>query len=156
LGRSRKPGQSMTVTVEYTATPRRGLYFNQPDEGYPDRPMQIWTQGQAEDSAYYFPCFDFPGEKCTSEMVVTVPATWTTVSNGYLDSVTEDRRRKTKTFRWKQDIPHPAYLITLCAGEFDEVTTEGGGVPVQYYGQPGSAADLERAFGRTPQMIEFF
>lgn len=156
LGRARKPGQSTTVTVAYTATPRRGLYFNAPDEGYPDRPVQIWTQGQAEDSAYYFPCFDFPGEKCTSEMLITVPASWTAVSNGYLDSTTEDRRRKTKTFHWKQDIPHPAYLITLCAGEFDEVATEGGGVPVQYYGQPGSAEDLERAFGRTPEMVAFF
>jgi len=156
LGRARKPGQSTTVTVAYTATPRRGLYFNAPDEGYPDRPAQIWTQGQAEDSAHYFPCFDFPGEKCTSEMIVTVPASWTAVSNGYLDSVVEDKRRKARVFHWKQGIPHPAYLITLCAGEFDEVTTEGGGVPVQYYGQPGSAGDLERAFGRTPEMVAFF
>ena len=156
LGRARRPGQSTTVTVTYTATPRRGLYFNQPDPGYPNRPTQIWTQGQAEDSAYYFPCFDFPGEKCTSEMLVTVPATWTAVSNGYLHRVDEDRRRKTRTFHWKQDLPHPAYLITLCAAEFDEVHAQAGGVPIQYYGPPGSAADLERAFGRTPQMVDFF
>jgi len=156
LGRARKPGQSTTVTVAYTATPRRGLYFNAPDEGYPNRPEQIWTQGQAEDSAHYFPCFDFPGEKCTSEMIVTVPATWTAVSNGYLDSVKEDKRRKAKVFHWKQDLPHPAYLITLCAGEFDEVSEDAGGVPVQYYGQPGSSEDLVRAFGRTPDMVTFF
>ncbi len=156
LGRSRKPGQSTTVAVAYTATPRRGLYFNAPDDGYPGRPTQIWTQGQAEDSAHYFPCFDFPGEKCTSEMIVTVPASWTAVSNGSLDSVREDKRRKARVFHWKQDVPHPAYLITLCAGEFDEVTTEGGGVPVQYYGPPGTSGDLERAFGRTPEMVAFF
>jgi aminopeptidase N len=156
LERARRPGQSTTVVVTYSATPRRGLYFNLPDEGYPDRPTQIWTQGQAEDSAYYFPCFDFPGEKCTSEMLVTVPASWTTVSNGYLAGTTEDRRRRTKTDHWKQDIPHPAYLITLCAGEFDEVATAARDVPVQYYGAPGSADDLERAFGRTPEMVTFF
>ncbi len=156
LGRQRKPGQSTTVSVAYTATPRRGLYFNLPDEGYPDRPTQIWTQGQAEDSAHYFPCFDFPGEKCTSEMIVTVPSSWTAVSNGYLDSVTEDRRRKARVFHWKQDLPHPAYLVTLCAGEFDEVAADASGVPVRYYGQPGSAGDLVRAFGRTPEMVDFF
>ncbi len=157
LGRSRRQGQSTTVVVTYSATPRRGLYFNQPDKGYPDRPVQIWTQGQAEDSAHYFPCFDFPGEKFTSEMLVTVPNTWTAISNGSLQSVDEDRRRKTKTFHWKQERPHPAYLITLCAGEFDEVsTTTSNGVPVQYYGQPGSSEDLKRAFGRTPEMIEYF
>ncbi|MEX2375227.1 MAG: M1 family metallopeptidase, partial [Dehalococcoidia bacterium] len=156
LGRARRPGQSTTITVTYTAQPRRGLYFNLPDEGYPNRPTQIWTQGQAEDSAHYFPCFDFPGEKYTSEMLVTVPSTWTTVSNGYLAGTTEDRRRRTKTDHWKQEIPHPAYLITLCAGEFEEVTDEADGVPIQYYGVPGSADDLKRAFGRTPEMVRFF
>ncbi|MEX2032091.1 MAG: hypothetical protein WEA81_04430, partial [Dehalococcoidia bacterium] len=156
LGRARREGQPTTVVVTYGATPRRGLYFNQPDAGYPDRPVQIWTQGQAEDSAHYFPCFDFPGEKFTSEMLITVPASWTAISNGRLDSVSEDRRRKTKTFYWKQELPHPAYLITLCAAEFDEVTASANGVPVQYYGQPGSSDDLKRAFGRTPQMVNFF
>jgi aminopeptidase N len=156
LGRARREGQSTTVVVTYSATPRRGLYFNQPDAGYPDRPNQIWTQGQAEDSAHYFPCFDFPGEKFTSEMLATVPASWTAVSNGRLDSVSEDKRRKTKTFHWKQELPHPAYLITLCAAEFDEVTAKAGDVPVQYYGQPGSSEDLKRAFGRTPAMVNFF
>ncbi len=156
LGRARREGQSTTVVVTYSATPRRGLYFNQPDAGYPDRPVQIWTQGQAEDSAHYFPCFDFPGEKFTSEVIVTVPSTWSAVSNGSLASVDEDRRRKTRTFHWRQERPHPAYLITLCAAEFDEVTATAGNVPVQYYGQPGSSDDLVRAFGRTPQMIEFF
>ncbi|MEX2372435.1 MAG: M1 family metallopeptidase, partial [Dehalococcoidia bacterium] len=156
LGRTRTEGQSTTVVVTYSATPRRGLYFNAPDEGYPDRPVQIWTQGQAEDSAHYFPCFDFPGEKFTSEMLVTVPAAWTAVSNGSLDSVQEDRRRKTRTFHWKQTLPHPAYLITLCAAEFDVVQEQADGVPVTYYGQPGSSEDLVRAFGRTPKMVEFF
>ncbi|MCK9486418.1 MAG: HEAT repeat domain-containing protein [Dehalococcoidia bacterium] len=156
LGRSRRQGQSTTVVVTYTATPRRGLYFNQPEQAYPDRPVQVWTQGQAEDSAHYFPCFDFPGEKFTTEMLITVPNTWTAISNGRLDAVAEDRRRRTKTFHWKQERPHPAYLVTLVAGEFDEVTADAGGVPVQYYGQPGSSDDLQRAFGRTPKMIEYF
>ncbi len=156
LGRARPSSRPITTVVTYRATPRRGLYFNLPDEGYPDRPTQIWTQGQAEDAACYFPCFDFPGEKFTSEMVVTVPEAWTAISNGRLDNVTADRRRKTRTFHWKQEAPHPAYLVTLCAAEFDEVTTRSGETPVQYYGPPGSSDDLVRAFGRTPEMIAFF
>ena len=156
LGRARRASQSVTVVVSYSATPRRGLYFNQPDEGYPGRPEQIWTQGQAEDSACYFPCLDFPGEKFTSEAHLTVPAAWFALSNGRLDSVSEDRRRKTKTFHWQQERPHPAYLITVAAGEFDEVRAKAGDVPVQYYGAPGSAPALRRAFGRTPEMINFF
>ena len=156
LGRARPSTRSITTVVTYSATPRRGLYFNQPDAGYPKRPMQVWTQGQAQDSACYFPCFDFPGEKFTTEMLATVPASWFALSNGRLIEVTENRRRKTKTYHWAQEIRHPAYLVTLAAGEFDEVTHRAGSVPVQYYGATGTAADLERAFGRTPEMIRFF
>ena len=156
LGRARPSTRSITTVVTYTATPRRGLYFNRPDAGYPKRPVQVWTQGQAEDSACYFPCFDFPGEKFTTEMLATVPAAWFALSNGRLVEVTEDRRRRTKTYHWAQETPHPAYLVTLAAGEFDEVVHAAGDVPVQYYGAKGSAADLGRAFGRTPEMIRFF
>lgn len=161
LGRARPSTRSITTVVTYTATPRRGLYFNAPDEGYPNRPVQVWTQGQAEDSACYFPCFDFPGEKFTTEKLATVPASWFALSNGRLVEVTENKRRKTKTYHWAQEIPHPAYLVTLAAGEFDEVVTHaqipgGGDVPVQYYGATGTSADLERAFGRTPEMVRFF
>ena len=156
LGSARRASQPITIVVLYSATPRRGLYFNQPDEGYPTRPEQVWTQGQAEDSACYFPCLDFPGEKFTSEAHLTVPAAWFALSNGRLDSVSEDRRRKTKTYHWLQERPHPAYLITVAAGEFDEVRAKAGDVPVQYYGAPGSAPALRRAFGRTPEMVTFF
>ena len=160
LGRARPSTRSITTIVTYGATPRRGLYFNQPDAGYPKRPAQVWTQGQAEDSACYSPCFDFPGEKFTTEMLATVPASWFALSNGRLVEVTENRRRRTKTYHWAQEIRHPAYLVTLAAGEFDEVkhtaALGSGSVPVQYYGATGTAADLERAFGRTPEMIRFF
>jgi len=163
LGRPRSSRRRITTVVRYSARPRRGLYFNAPEAGYPDRPRQIWTQGQAEDSAYYFPCFDYPGEKATSELTVTVPAGWFALSNGRLVSRRENGRRRTATYHWRQERPHPAYLVTLVAGELAVVEEsaagagEGGAdVPVQYYGPPGSRPALRRAFGRTPEMMRFF
>ena len=38
LGGARKAGEEITVRIEYGTTPRKGLYFNMPDDGYPDRP----------------------------------------------------------------------------------------------------------------------
>ena len=156
LGRARSSRRSITTVVRYSCRPRRGLYFNRPDAGYPGRPTQIWTQGQAEDSAHYFPCFDYPGEKASCELTATVPAGWFALSNGRLAEVTEDRRRRRKSYHWVQDGPLPAYLVTLVAGEFDVVEDEADGVPVQYYGPKGSGDDLRRAFGRTPEMVRFF
>src|SRR6185436_20671428 len=45
---------------------------------------QVWSQGQPEDSKYWFPCHDAPHQKATSEIRATVPAGFTVVSNGRL------------------------------------------------------------------------
>ncbi|MFA7296886.1 MAG: M1 family aminopeptidase [Dehalococcoidia bacterium] len=155
LGRARPSTQSVTVVVTYSCTPRRGLYFNRPEEAYPGRPLQIWTQGQAEDSPHYFPCLDIPGEKSTFEVIATVPDGWFTLSNGRLVD-TKRAGRRGVTYHWRQDVPHSAYLVTLAAGEFEVVEDDADGVPVQYYGAPGTADDLVRTFGRTPEMVRFF
>ena len=154
LGRARSSRRSITTVVRYSTRPRRGVYFNQPDGDYPDLPAQIWTQGQPEDAPYWFPCFDYPGEKATSELIAEVPLGWFALSNGRLESATDDRRRRRSTYHWAQDVPHPAYLVSLAAAEFDTVEDSADGVPVQYYGPKGSADDLRRAFGRTPDMVQ--
>src|SRR5689334_14435568 len=58
-------GAELTLAIDYQGAPRRGLYFVGPDEGYPQKPTQAWTQGQDEDSRYWFPCVDTPSEKAT-------------------------------------------------------------------------------------------
>ena len=156
LGRPRSSRRSITTAVRYSTTPRRGVYFNAPDAGYPDRPSQIWTQSQPDDAPYWFPCFNYPGEKATSELIAEVPQGWFALSNGRLESVQHDGRRRRSTYHWVQNVPHPMYLVALTAAEFDVVEDDADGVPVQYYGPKGSAADLRRAFGRTPEMIRFF
>ena len=154
LGAGRKAGRRLTTSVSYTASPRRGLYFVGPDDAYPDKPLQVWSQGQDEDSRHWFPCVDFPNEMATSEVIVTVPKPLTAVSNGELLRTTERRGRR--TFHWRQDQPHVAYLLSVAAGEFTEIRQRAGGVPVRYYIAKGRGADGRRALGRTPDMIRFF
>ncbi len=154
LGRGRKAGERITTIVRYSAIPRRGLYFVGPDEGYPDKPLQVWSQGQDEDSRHWFPCVDFPNEMATSEMVVTVPKPMIAVSNGRLTGVTERGRRR--TYRWRQDQPHVAYLLSVAAGDFAESHERVGGVRFEYYVPKGREADGKRALGRTPRMMRLF
>jgi aminopeptidase N len=154
LGRGRKAGERITASVRYAASPRRGLYFIAPDDGYPDKPVQVWSQGQDEDSRHWYPCFDFPNEMATSEVIVTVPKPYTAVSNGRLVRVTERGRRR--TFRWRQDQPHVAYLLSVAVGDFAVITERVGRLPLQYYVPKGREADGRRALGRTPRMVRFF
>ena len=37
------------------------------------RRVEVWSQGQDEDSRFWFPCFDYPNEKQTTEVIATVP-----------------------------------------------------------------------------------
>src|SRR5678816_4328832 len=75
-------GAELVIAVSYRGAPRRGLYFIAPDEAYPHKRQQVWSQGQDEDSRYWFPCFDAPNEKATSELTDTAPAQLSAATNG--------------------------------------------------------------------------
>ncbi len=154
LGSPRQAGEELTVAIDYAASPRRGLYFVGPDEGYPEKPVQVWSQGQDEDSRHWFPCFDYPNELATSEVIVTVPQPLTAVSNGELIGVGERDGRR--TFHWRQSVPHVAYLLSVAAADFAELRDEADGVPLTYYVPKGREEDGRRALDRTPEMIRFF
>ncbi len=148
-------GEKFTVEIRYDGKPKKGLYFILPDKNYPNRPKQIWTQGEAEDTRYYIPTYDYPNDRLTTEMIVTVPAEWVTVSNGKLVSVS-DAGKGQKTWHWLESLPSSTYLITLVAGEFDEVKEWWRDKPVTYYAPHGRGDRLHVNYGRTPAMIELF
>jgi aminopeptidase N len=155
-------GEHGKISIKYRVTePRAGLYFIQPDKDYPNRPWQLWTQGQDQDNRYWIPCHDAPNEKAATEMLVTVDEKFTAISNGKLVTVSHDAAKKTKTFHWKQAIPHASYLITLCVGEFVEIretwkNSRGDEVPVLYYAIPGREPETKFSFSKTPKMLDFF
>ena len=147
------------VQVTYRATPRRGLYFLEPDEHYPARPRQVWSQCQEEDARHWFPCHDSPHLKMTTEIVAHVPSGWYALSNGALVESSKPKDGD-HTFHWKMSEPHPSYLVTLAAGEFAELTdiAKAGEreIPVSYLVPRGREDDARRTFARTPEMIAHF
>ncbi|MGK2964503.1 MAG: M1 family aminopeptidase [Tepidiformaceae bacterium] len=155
IGGARKRGVEFRIAIAYRATPRLGLYFTGPDEGYPDKPVQVWSQGQDEDSRYWFPCFDYTGEKQSSEVIVAVPGHWYALSNGRL---LQDKKNRdgTRTFHWFQERPHSNYLITLAAGELDRIDASTPKLTIDYFVEPAARSSGELTFKNTPRMIELF
>jgi aminopeptidase N len=153
------PREQARVSVSYRATPRRGLYFIEPDEHHPNKPRQVWSQCQEEDARHWFPCHDSPHVKMTTAVVAHVPHGWYALSNGILVS-SERAPDGDFTFAWRMEEPHSSYLVTLVAGEFAElsatVSVAGRDVPVTYLVPKGREADGWRTFGRTPDMIAHF
>jgi len=142
------------VTVQYRVQPQRGLYFIGPDEGYPDRPRQAWTQGQDEDSRYWFPCLDTPAQRATTEVIATFPSEMTALSNGML--VSNESKGSRRTMHYQLNFPHPPYLVTLAVGDFEEATATAGETPLRYWFPKGRKDDALRCVGRTPEMVAHF
>ena len=155
LPRPAGPGDELEVAVAYSARPAMGLYFVGPDEGYPDKPRQIWSQGESEFNRHWFPSWDYPNDRATTELAATVRQPFEVVSNGRLLGVDElpDGRR---TFRWSTERPHVTYLVSVVVGDLVEIEEAAGGVPVEYWVPAGREAEARRSFGRTPAMLEFF
>src|SRR3984957_11047512 len=149
------PGEKFDIEIKYEGKPSKGLYFILPDKGYPGRPKQIWSQGESEDTRYYLPTYDYPNDRLTTETILTVPESWTTVANGKLMSVS-DAGGAMKTWTWRESVPSSTYLITVVAGEFDEVKQAWHGLPVTYYAPKGRGDRLAANYERTPAMIELF
>src|ERR1051325_4399493 len=150
-----KSGDKFDVAIRYEGKPTKGMYFILPDKDYPDRPKQIWTQGESEDTRYYLPTYDYPNDRLTTETILTVPASWITVSNAKLINVS-DAVKGLKTWTWRESVPSSTYLITVVAGEFDETKDSWRGVPVTYYAPKGRGDRLPVNYGRTPAMIDLF
>src|ERR1700736_4286045 len=145
---SGKVGDKFEIDIRYEGKPTKGLYFILPDKDYPKRPTQIWSQGESEDTRYYLPTYDYPNDRLTTETVLTVPASWLTVSNGKLVSVS-NAPGGMKVWTWKESVPSSTYLFTVVAGEFEEVKDSWRGIPVTYYAPKGRGDRLPINYGTT-------
>ncbi len=151
------PGEKASFVVTYRVDhPRHGVFFIRSTEQR-RRVAHVWTQCQDTYARYWFPCFDYPHEKQTTSATIVVRKGEFALSNGAL--VERKDEGDATIFRYRQDVPHSTYLVTIVAGPFVEIAQGTAGarkVPVFAYVLPGREADGQRAFGNTPRMIEFF
>ncbi|MCS7312300.1 MAG: M1 family aminopeptidase, partial [Acidobacteria bacterium] len=149
-------GQTDEVTLEYQGRPSKGLYFVGPDV-HPGWPVQVWSQGEAEDNHFWFPTHDFPNERFTTEAYWTVPKPFMVIANGALVDVRDSPDGQWRTYHWKESVPHVAYLVSVVVGEFRKVEDRFGDIPVEYYVPlTFTEVDARRSFGKTPAMMAFF
>jgi aminopeptidase N len=154
LPRPASYGEEFSFTVRFShSNPKTGLKFI---EGTTDFPPQVNTYSWPEDARRWFPCFDSPNDKASSEVTATVRAGWKVLSNGKLVDVVEDKAAGTTTWHWLQAEPHPTYCIMLAAGPFEVIEDSLGTIPVNYWVYKKDVADAPRSFRKTPRMIEFF
>jgi aminopeptidase N len=157
LGKPRAVTDTLVVAVLYSTTaPPKGLYFSGPDESDPEKPYQVYSQGEMDENHYWFPCYDFPNDRATSEMIATVATPFTATSNGRLVGVQKDASGAKTTWHWKEELPHVSYLVSLTVGEYSLVEDSWRGKPILNYVYKSNAKDAPRSFEKTPAMMDFF
>lgn len=156
LRTTHKAGEAFELRITYDAKPRKGIFFIGPDKANPKRPRVTWTQGEDMDNRYWFPSYDYPNQRFTSEVLATVDEKYEVLSNGRLVGVSADKRRKTKTYHWSLDQPHSNYLIALAVGEFESKEWDADGVPVLAHVPKGLGSFLDRTFQNVPDMVRYF
>ena len=163
-----KSNENYTVFIDYTSKPEeleaggssaitkdKGLYFINADRSNPEKPQQLWTQGETESNSAWFPTIEDPKLKMTQEIYLTVDTAFTTVSNGLLLTSVKNNDG-TKTDYWKQSLPAAPYLTMIAVSNFSVVKEKWRNIEVSYYLDSAYAKYAKMIFGRTPAMMDCF
>ena len=158
LTKSFTPNDLVSVRFKYsTKNPAKGIYFVDKEvvEGKEIHSSQVWTQGEAEEARYWFLSYYFPDDKATTEQFITIPKDEVAISNGELLETTENQDN-TRTFHYKMPVVHSVYLTSFVVGKYVKIEGKYKNIPLGYYVYPGKENIVEKAFGKTPDMMRVY
>ncbi|MGE3467832.1 MAG: M1 family metallopeptidase [Pyrinomonadaceae bacterium] len=152
LDRSYGPEDTISIRFKYTAKPAKGIYFVDASDRHS---AQIWTQGEPDEARHWFPSFDFPSDKATTEQFITAQKGETVIGNGELVSKT-DSANGNETWHFKMAVPHSTYLVSFIIGKYVRVGEKYGDLPLGYYVYPGLEKTARNGYSRTTDMLSTF
>jgi aminopeptidase N len=147
--------ETASVNVKYDAEPKKGLYFRTRELGYAAEDEHVWTQGETHEARHWYPSFDYPNERFTSEVISHVPKAMTVLSNG-TELLSEVDASGMRTSHWKQSKPHVNYLIALVAGPMKKVSGMYKEIPLGLYTQPSDIGEAQNTWSDLEEMMDFF
>ena len=154
LSKSYNNMDTIKLCVKYTLNkPVLGLRFI--DETATN-PKMVSSDCWPDKARQWIPCYDYPNDKVTTEMIVTVDRKYKVLSNGRLISVQENGPQGKVTYHWNQDLPHSTYLINLSIADYAVIQDSLGSLPVNYWVYKGLEANAKTTFRKTPYMISFY
>jgi aminopeptidase N len=152
LGQTYTQGESLSVTVYYhDYSDHIGFYYYT---------GLVYTMSEPQDARYWFPCFDEPWDKATSDIKVIVPEGYEVGSNGLLESHEFDPSNDTEIYHWVNNEPISTYLMNIVVADYAVWTDYGYSgddtIPIynMVYHQDSANAVID--FETTPDMIEIF
>jgi aminopeptidase N len=145
-------GDTLTVRVVYNGAPvEQGLRFH---------PTVVFNLSEPDMARNWFPCYDEPWDKATSEMICTVPDHLFCASNGLLVSET-DNLDGTKTYHWNTGYAHSTYLTSVAISDYVSFShwyhySPADSMEMPYYVYPDKLTAALVSFANAPGMMVFF
>ncbi len=144
-----------SITFQYEANPRRGLYFIGWNDSTGMSRKQIWSQGQGIDNRHWFPCYDAQNDKLITETIITFDSRYSVLSNG---SRIGARRNAdgTTTWHYRMSHPHSVYLVMIGIGAYGiEERVSRSGVPLHLWYYPEFPDRIEPTYRYSAEAVDF-
>lgn len=158
LDKTYSKDELVTIRLRYTASPKKGVYFvaSQKDSrGNEIHSSQIWTQGEPDEARHWFPSYDFPSDKATTEQFITAEKDETVVGNGELLEKIQNSDGS-ETWHYKMPVPLPVYLVSFVIGKYVKLEDKYRNIPLGYYIYPGREQTARNAYSETAAMMKYF
>jgi aminopeptidase N len=155
-------GAITTVEVSYSGFPltaaHPGLFFTTVG----GNPL-IYSLSEPWSARTWWPCKDYPDDKATFDIRLSVPEGLTAASNGsYLGSETESRWGEPyRSYHWQENHDMATYLASIAATIYTRlddhfVYAPGDTMPITHYVYPSLVANAQTDFNITAPALEFF
>jgi aminopeptidase N len=160
LDRTYIEGEYFTVIVYYQGVPGTSGFGSFMFGTHSGTPI-IWTLSEPYGAPDWFPCKDTPADKAdSSDVWITVADNFIAVSNGTLESVTNNGNG-TITYYWKNSYTIAHYLISLAITNYYQYDTYFHYAPndsmvINHYVYPESFNSIKVYLDETANMLEVF
>jgi aminopeptidase N len=146
------------LRIAYTATLQtaaQGL-FKQSYSNMSGKPTYMYgTQLEATDARRLFPGWDEPAFKARFRMSFVVPKDWTAVSNTPIASITPVGTAS-KRVSFTTTPPMSSYLVVLCAGDFQKISTVSDGIKLSVYVTRGKLPEAQYALSVMKDLMPYY
>ncbi|MDP6529223.1 MAG: M1 family aminopeptidase [Gemmatimonadota bacterium] len=152
-------GDTVSVDISYGGTPENeggggfgGFWFTP----YPANAYSMGVGLYSDPPSMgktWFPCYDWPCDKATVDIHVTVPLDLVAVANGLNTSV--DSTATDHTWRWSHDFPTSTYLMAMSVAPY-KALPDSDDARITYYHHPGYKKKSLVSFRFCDQMMAAF
>ncbi|MEM7706180.1 MAG: M1 family aminopeptidase [Pseudomonadota bacterium] len=167
LGSTYLPGEIAEIQISYRTTRvndtdpsniwgsyGKGLRFLGPSSSDHRRRIQIWSSGMPGSNRRWFPSYDQPDDLRTFEIIATVDAGLTAISNGRLvDEVINNDG--TKSFHWREAVEHQNHRSSIVIGSFEKMQESSESIVLYNFGYPDEMVGVKASIDRLSDMANF-